>query len=277
MATLLLCACGRRRQDRFEICSFCRKSPEGKQARAAADREPFVCKGCHKTIARWSYPKKDVRKDFCSNRCKMKVWSSTHERKIYPPSQVLLAQRASAQADFVRRRAQKNKNCIQCGEAFNATTIKQRYCSNRCRVAGHSSLVKGKAYRLPSRRTVECAGCGRAFESCRTNKCQMCTRRACRDRYGSKHRDRARYFGVTFESGVTPVKVFDRDGWRCQLCGCKTPKRLRGRNLPLSPEVDHIVPLSCGGGHTWDNVQCACRSCNIKKATKILGQLRLTV
>ena len=71
---------------------------------------------------------------------------------------------------------------------------------------------------------------------------------------------------------VETMKVFQRDQWRCQLCGCKTPKALRGKDKPNSPELDHIVPLSRGGAHTYANTQCACAQCNQRKGSKILGQ-----
>jgi hypothetical protein len=45
----------------------------------------------------------------------------------------------------------------------------------------------------------------------------------------------------------------------------------------LSPTVDHIMPLSWRKlGHTWDNVQCACWSCNVQKNNRKGGQLRFT-
>jgi 5-methylcytosine-specific restriction endonuclease McrA len=74
---------------------------------------------------------------------------------------------------------------------------------------------------------------------------------------------------------VDPHKVFERDRWRCQLCGVVTPKRLRGTFDPRAPELDHIIPLAAGGEHSYRNTQCACRSCNRAKGAKPLGQLRL--
>ena len=51
-------------------------------------------------------------------------------------------------------------------------------------------------------------------------------------------------------------EVFVRDGHRCGYCGNKT------RDLTL----DHIVPRSKGGLHTWDNIVSACKPCNHTKA-----------
>lgn len=89
------------------------------------------------------------------------------------------------------------------------------------------------------------------------------------------HRSRARRFGVEFDPTVSSIRVFERDGWRCRICGTKTPQRLRGTFKDNAPELDHVVPLSIGGGHTWSNVQCACRKCNIEKGARALGQIGL--
>ncbi|CAN7187248.1 HNH endonuclease [Acidovorax sp. LjRoot117] len=74
---------------------------------------------------------------------------------------------------------------------------------------------------------------------------------------------------------VNPIKVFDRDKWRCQLCNRKTPKAKRGSYDDDAPELDHIVPLSKGGAHSYLNTQCACRACNSKKSDRPLGQMLL--
>jgi 5-methylcytosine-specific restriction endonuclease McrA len=67
---------------------------------------------------------------------------------------------------------------------------------------------------------------------------------------------------------VDPFTVFDRDGWRCRACGTVTPKELRGTIEPNAPELDHVVPLAMGGGHTYKNTQLLCRSCNRLKSDK---------
>jgi 5-methylcytosine-specific restriction endonuclease McrA len=85
---------------------------------------------------------------------------------------------------------------------------------------------------------------------------------------------RARKKGSNGES-FNLYEVFIRDKWRCQLCGVKTPKRLRGTTKANAPELDHIIPLSKGGEHSKRNTQCACRKCNGEKGARELGQLRL--
>ena len=60
--------------------------------------------------------------------------------------------------------------------------------------------------------------------------------------------------------------VFERDAGRCHLCG----KKVRGKW-----HLDHIVPLSQGGEHSYRNVAVAHPACNLRKHTKRIGQLRL--
>jgi hypothetical protein len=69
-------------------------------------------------------------------------------------------------------------------------------------------------------------------------------------------------------AGKEPVSVavvFERAGWRCELCGVKTPAELRGTYKSNAPTVDHIIAVVRGGTHTYDNLRCACRKCNISR------------
>ncbi len=53
------------------------------------------------------------------------------------------------------------------------------------------------------------------------------------------------------------LRVLDRDGFRCVLCG-RSPAIERGVVLHL----DHIVPFSKGGRTTFENLRTLCASCN---------------
>jgi hypothetical protein len=87
--------------------------------------------------------------------------------------------------------------------------------------------------------------------------------------------DRIERYGVAYEY-VNPVNVFARDGWRCQHCGCDTPKALLSNTVePNAPTLDHILPLSKGGAHSTANTQCLCRYCNGYKAADTTKEPKL--
>lgn len=164
----------------------------------------------------------------------------------------------------------RRRECGTCGQVFTARILTQVYCAEACRPSAHYEPV-----RLAPR---ACKGCGAMFEprnGYNTTFCSdACGKRHARKVLGNKARKRAKRYGAKYEP-VNVLKVFERDGWRCGLCGRKTIKAKRGTCHPRAPELDHIVPISQGGEHSYRNVQCACRQCNGAKAAGAGGQLRL--
>ncbi len=61
-------------------------------------------------------------------------------------------------------------------------------------------------------------------------------------------------------AGFSRRGVMARDGFRCQYCN-KTAE-----------SIDHVVPRSRGGTHTWDNVVAACHACNRAKKDRLLSE-----
>lgn len=59
---------------------------------------------------------------------------------------------------------------------------------------------------------------------------------------------------------ISRRSVFARDGHRCQYCGA------------TAENIDHVVPRSRGGTHTWENVVAACRRCNAAKEDRLLEE-----
>lgn len=83
----------------------------------------------------------------------------------------------------------------------------------------------------------------------------------------AKSRRRARIQG----GEVVPydrLEVFARDGWVCQLCMEPIDREARSP-APLSPSIDHIIPISQGGGDTPSNVQASHRVCNTRKGARL--------
>lgn len=160
----------------------------------------------------------------------------------------------------------------RCGAGFMAKRPQQRFCSRACAVKESNAVAAERRNRIEPR---DCAFCSRRYTPEAGNRwkhyCSADCRRKARNitRGGSTHRRRAKRYGVEHQT-VNKRKVFERDGWRCYLCGCATPEAKRGTQQPDAPELDHVVPLSRGGAHTYENVRCACRRCNGAKGAKTI-------
>jgi 5-methylcytosine-specific restriction endonuclease McrA len=89
----------------------------------------------------------------------------------------------------------------------------------------------------------------------------------CLKHYPKGYKRRAEYWGVPHEP-IVRTEVFDRDGWMCGLCSLPVDPTLQKPDL-MRVSLDHIVPLSLGGGHLWDNVQCSHLICNIRKSNRV--------
>lgn len=70
---------------------------------------------------------------------------------------------------------------------------------------------------------------------------------------------RLSYFVLVPSRSAPPTRnaVMLRDGYRCGYCG-----RVASRNRMT---IDHVVPRSQGGMHSWSNLITACQRCNQRK------------
>jgi len=96
----------------------------------------------------------------------------------------------------------------------------------------------------------------RRFRQNSPDKARVTARKGSRARYARKH--------GAFIEHVDPRIVFDRDKGICGIC-----RQLVERSG--SWHIDHVIPLSKGGRHAYDNVQLAHASCNCKKRDKIVA------
>jgi 5-methylcytosine-specific restriction endonuclease McrA len=68
---------------------------------------------------------------------------------------------------------------------------------------------------------------------------------------------------------LTRRTILARDQYTCQYCGAQPFKG----QLTL----DHVVPRSRGGEHTWENVVAACIPCNQRKRDRVLQEAGMTL
>lgn len=185
--------------------------------------------------------------------------------------------RYEARRKLVRPTGGRTKNvpCAGCGKLLwggrGSLPPGERMC-NQCRTIHHPAL-RPRQTQIPIS-YANCRDCGELFV--RHPRRQTFCSSVCRWRFKSSQRRHA--IRVTTDIEAEPISITalaERDGWTCHICG-KPTSRTRG-NKRESPSVDHLVPLSCGGTHTWGNVALAHRHCNAVRGIGGTVQLRLGV
>jgi 5-methylcytosine-specific restriction endonuclease McrA len=72
-----------------------------------------------------------------------------------------------------------------------------------------------------------------------------------------------RYVRVPYRSRVplTRGALMRRDNYQCAYCGTK------------AETIDHVIPRSRGGAHSWENCVASCMRCNHRKADRLVEEL----
>lgn len=183
-------------------------------------------------------------------------------------------------AEFLRfndvlRGKTKTLNCRQCGNGTNSfmpfvEEVLQFYraghsiseTSNKFNIKKSTLNNWVKTRRVTNGRTFEEGG--RESNKARA-EAAVVPGRVSRN---ASHYRRAKLHGAPAEVGITLQKLIERNGLTCAICGL--PCFYFGNGCTdLYPTIDHIVPISKGGGHTWNNVQIAHRLCNVNKRDHI--------
>ena len=228
---------------------------------------------------------------YCSDKCQRAHYRQTHKpNKTHGPYTC-----RECSAVFYRDNDRRTTFCTrECNFAtrkrMQAVTSQQEAEKQRHHlVVRHESRALARIAKAVSSRTAACNCCGDSFIRRRHAMTQFCSV-DCRKSQIKAHKSKSRASpagraykarrkaigrGCNGADRIDPIKVFERDKWRCHLCGAKTPKSLRGTTDDRAPELEHIVSLADGGSHTWGNVACSCRLCNQAKGSGSFGQLGL--
>lgn len=183
--------------------------------------------------------------------------------------------RYSARADCHPDRPRKSRDglCDTCYSRRRYQTDADYRATKRERYGELYSDKRKKAYRELAGEpdSYHCAYCGKQH----VPKTRRASNRFCSRNCQDAHNKMLRRVGRSDAGGYDRQEIFVRDGWKCQLC-MKAIHRRRRSPHPLSPSIDHIVPLDCGGTDGVENVQAAHLGCNIAKGVRAMGeQLRL--
>lgn len=231
----------------FTRCERCRNTVAARTMAqviaSAVCNQDHACEGCGVSFK----PRGADRTRFCSRKCAFNWMSRMAALKAY-------AARALAKEI-------KGLRLIRTGQPrrlkrIDAIRAQRARAARPCKVCG-APVGRSRTKTFPA--TTCSALCASRTEAAREWKKTA--------RKAGKARKRV----ATVES-VSALKVFERDGWLCHLCGRKTDRARRGTYHPKAPELDHIVPLAKGGAHSYANTACAHRKCNAAKSDTIMGQ-----
>jgi 5-methylcytosine-specific restriction endonuclease McrA len=239
-------------------CKLCGKGFT--KVRAAQD---YCCRSCYEearrtkphviACERCGAAKITLQKEakFCSRRCALYAWKRTTDPLIGTRKAIAREAAASRAASKAELRAKKIQASFAARREKEADkkAASLRSCRH-CRVR-YCSLVGGKML-----------FCG-----------NECSNASAKDQKRTSRVARKALERAAVVEKVSVLKVLRRDGWKCYLCGCDTPENLRGTYEGNAPEADHVVPLSKGGDHSYANLRCACRDCNLIKSDKFLSEI----
>lgn len=187
--------------------------------------------------------------------------------------------------------------CRVCGSVIRRSMVTVRHGKAKCDVCAAAARERLETERLAEierrqqdlqrkrRLNVEakqirfgvCGACGALFIQKNGNH-KYCSG-ACLEKVNNavkKDRRVRKMRSAIDDRTITLEKVYERGRGVCALCGRRCSFEdyiVRNDGTFIAgndyPSIDHIIPLSKGGRHAWDNVQLACRGCNSRKGDKI--------
>jgi len=156
-------------------------------------------------------------------------------------------------------------------ERLEADTKRRLIISFKSRVRKYVAMREKEE----NRPTVICQYCGKEFKG--NSKTKYCSSE-CSRRYANREHWRERYLkekAVKIDKGISLYKVYEMAHGICYLCGgmCNWNDYTIENGTVITgndyPSIEHVIPISKGGTHSWDNVRLAHRLCNTKKGNKV--------
>lgn len=180
-------------------------------------------------------------------------------------------------ASMVRNK--KKTTCLNCKEI----EIKQRRQTKEYLKQLEKEKLEADRFNRGNQLTItinECKECGCLFLDNNSSKycSSKCRSRNIQRRHDKKRLERAKQNGLV-DSSITLLKLIKRDNGICYICGNKVNLEdyiTKDNNVICGnyyPSIDHIIPLSKGGTHSWSNIKLAHRICNSLKGDRTLPHI----
>lgn len=187
--------------------------------------------------------------------------------------------------------------CLKCGAVFERSMVSVRHlkpihCPGCAELEKEEQQKAEEAKRIQAKQerlrvAEEKKREAEAKRRAKLHKCPVCGELTTRPKYCSAtcshkasntSRDAKRRIKIKnamVDKDITIERLYERDNGICYLCGCVCDwddKVTKGETVicgDMYPSIDHVVPLSKGGSHSWQNVKLAHRICNTLKGANV--------
>ena len=122
-----------------------------------------------------------------------------------------------------------------------------------------------------------CSVCGKPFETFNPQQ-KTCGGKCSRKRQYARKDKRIPQEQIV-DRDITLEALYRRDSGFCYLCGkkCNWDDKTETNVGASYPSIDHIIPVSRGGLHSWNNIRLACFYCNAKKSDELISDIKKMV
>ena len=158
----------------------------------------------------------------------------------------------------------KEYDCPKCKEKLNEVKTFRRIAKNYEDKLNDLISIAIKRNNLKS----TCPVCGKEFIKGKRRK-------YCSNKCANKNRNRIKDNRIDpkaiVDKDITLQSSYKKDGGVCHLCGglCDWDDYVVRDGVVICgdwyPSIDHVIPVSKGGLHSWENVKLAHRKCNTRK------------
>ena len=234
------------------------------------------------------------RRKYCSDKCKRqanRVPEHAESRKRYlnsPKGKATVQRKASKYYqsetyktrtqspeykqkanDYAKQWAQRHRKPRPCAICEDPIPLgRKKFCSNLC-------IEFDNRIRRPAKIHIvrRCPGCKQPKQFSGTYCSNDCYRQSDHGRLimrQARHRRRARMHNAQVEE-VDPLVIAKRDKYKCHICRKRVNMDLDVQDI-YSPTMDHLIPISVGGDHTYANIRLAHRICNSRKGNRAVNE-----
>jgi hypothetical protein len=162
------------------------------------------------------------------------------------------------------------QQCVQCGRwyipahLYEQRARSSKYCSEECNGAAKEARRAAKCLTAKSERA--CLHCGSIIPQGALKNKIFCSRQ-CNNRAHRLQRRLRDRIGAEVKAGYLFAEICMRDQWHCGICRKVVDKTSQYPD-PMSPSLDHILPVCQGGDNDLSNLRLTHLICNQRRPRK---------